>query len=203
MRYNTERYGCLPMGRCMPLNQVSQSFHVSVMCEGVLVYVCPGLLVSGSYLSYQMFLISSAAVVACDYMSVHLLIQKTLPSSSCIRNSHSQHFEYSATIVHQLCVSMTPDPQWSTADAEVKVPHVQSPKFTHVLLLNPGVGQNIATHALAIASNFFLVPISTILVHSPSFSPNPPPVLTVLVLASFVPCACRMIRSLCSQSQVV
>ena len=50
MRYNTERYGCLPTGRCMPLNQVSQSFQVSVMCEGVLVYVCPGLLVSASYL---------------------------------------------------------------------------------------------------------------------------------------------------------
>ena len=52
MRYNTERYSCLPTGRCMPLNQVSQSFQVSIMCEGVLVYVCPGLLVSGSYLTY-------------------------------------------------------------------------------------------------------------------------------------------------------
>ena len=33
-----------------------------------------------------------------------------------------------------------------TADAEISVPFVVNPGLTNVLLLKPGVGQNIATH---------------------------------------------------------
>ena len=62
-------------------------------------------------------------------------------------------------------------------DAEIEVSSVENPEMTDVLPLNPGVGQNIATHASLIARNFFLVLISTFLVHSPSFFPNPVPTI--------------------------
>ena len=43
--------------------------------------------------------------------------------------------------------------------------------------LRPEVSQNIATHTLPSARNFFLDLTSTFTVHSSSFSPNPLPAL--------------------------
>ena len=39
-------------------------------------------------------------------------------------------------------------PRWGTAHAEIKNPSVENPKLTNVLpsILQPGVGQNTATH---------------------------------------------------------
>ena len=34
-------------------------------------------------------------------------------------------------------------PQWGTEDAELKSPLVENPELTNVLILKPGVGQNI------------------------------------------------------------
>ena len=34
-------------------------------------------------------------------------------------------------------------PQWGTEDAELKSPLVENPQLTNVLILEPGVGQNI------------------------------------------------------------
>ena len=89
-------------------------------------------------------------------------------------------------------------PQWDTADAEIKVPSAEYPAQTNALLLNPGVGQNTATHALqflpclyfclpglftvisslslflpsrSIHRQFFPVFISAFQVYSPSFLP--------------------------------
>ena len=47
--------------------------------------------------------------------------------------------------------------QWSTADAEIKVPSLDKPGLMSALPFKPGVGWNIATHALPPARNFFLV----------------------------------------------
>ena len=60
----------------------------------------------------------------------------------------------------------------------------------HVLpLLKPGVGQNIAMHALPTARNFLLLLISTFPVHSPSiFFRSSPYFLAALVLANTVCC---------------
>ena len=79
-------------------------------------------------------------------------------------------------------VSCQTDPQWGTADAEIKVLSVENPGLTNVLPLKLGVGQNIAMHASPTARNYFLVLISTFPVHSPSFS-SEPYFLTALVLA--------------------
>ena len=45
----------------------------------------------------------------------------------------------------------------SETDAEMKVPSVENTEMTHVLLLNPGVGQDIAIHASPTARNLVLV----------------------------------------------
>ena len=47
--------------------------------------------------------------------------------------------------------------QRSTADAEIKVPSLDKPELMSALPFKPGVGWNIATHALPPARNFFLV----------------------------------------------
>ena len=47
--------------------------------------------------------------------------------------------------------------QRSTADAEIKVPSLDKPELMSALPFKPGVGWNIATHALRPARNFFLV----------------------------------------------
>ena len=65
-----------------------------------------------------------------------------------------------------------------TADKETTVP------LANALPLKPGVGQNIATDASNPARNFFLVPISAVLVHSPSFSPDPLPAFNCVLKAS-------------------
>ena len=69
----------------------------------------------------------------------------------------------------------------SETDAEMKVPSVENTELTHVLLLKPGVGQDIAIHASPTARNFVLVLIFTLPVHSPSFSPNPLPTFLTAV----------------------
>ena len=63
--------------------------------------------------------------------------------------------------------------QCGTANAKIKIPYAESPEMTKVLLLKPGVGQNITTHASPIARNFFFVLSSSFPVHSSSFFPNP------------------------------
>ena len=80
------------------------------------------------------------------------------------------------------------NPQWGTADAEIKVLLLRNPELTNILHLEPGAGQNIATHALPTATNFFLVLVSTFPVHSPSCfsSESSHSVLTALVLANAV-----------------
>ena len=44
-------------------------------------------------------------------------------------------------------------PQWGTADAEIKVPSVEKPDVTNILLFKLGVDQNIAMHASRTARN--------------------------------------------------
>ena len=44
-----------------------------------------------------------------------------------------------------------------SADADSKVPSVETPRLTNVLLLKPGIGQNIATHASPTVRYFCLV----------------------------------------------
>jgi len=46
--------------------------------------------------------------------------------------------------------------EWGAADTEIKVPSVENPELANVLLLKPGVDENIAMHALPTARNFFL-----------------------------------------------
>ena len=71
--------------------------------------------------------------------------------------------------------------QWVTANTETKVQSVRNPELTNVLLLKPGVGQNIATCTPPTDRNFFPVLISTFLVHSLSFfSKSSPYFLTAL-----------------------
>ena len=82
------------------------------------------------------------------------------------------------------CVFVCTAPLCGTADAEIKVPSVETPELTNVLPVKPAVGQNIAAHVLLTARNFFLVLISTSAVHSSSLSKSCTYVLTVLVWAS-------------------
>ena len=83
-------------------------------------------------------------------------------------------------------------PAVGTVDAEIEVPSFANPEVTNVFLLKPRVGQNIAMHAWATARNFFHQSF-TILVHSPSFFPNPPPYfLTALALVNSAMWACRI-----------
>ena len=42
-------------------------------------------------------------------------------------------------------------------DTEIKVPSVENPELTNVLPLRPGVGQNIATHAVSAARDVLLL----------------------------------------------
>ena len=91
----------------------------------------------------------------------------------------------------QLCQNLhhTPHhlPQWGTVDTEIKVPYVENPELTNALPLKSGEGQYVALHALPTARNYFLVLISTFLVHSPSFFLLLQILyfLTALVLANF------------------
>ena len=75
-----------------------------------------------------------------------------------------------------------------TVDAEIKVPSIKNPELTNVFPVKLGVGQNIAMHVLPSTRNIFLAPVSTFLVHSPSFifSKSSPYFLTILVLANAV-----------------
>ena len=78
-----------------------------------------------------------------------------------------------------------------TVPTEIKAPSAENPELTNVLPLKPGVSQNMAMHALPTARNFFLVLISTFLVHSLSFlcvSRSSPYCLTALVLANAASC---------------
>ena len=47
--------------------------------------------------------------------------------------------------------------QWGTADVEISNPSVENPELTNVLPLRPGVGQNIATHAVSAARDVLLL----------------------------------------------
>ena len=61
-----------------------------------------------------------------------------------------------------------------TEDAEIKVSSVGNAELeARFLPFKLPVDQNIAVHASPTARNFFHVLISTRLVHSPSFNPNP------------------------------
>ena len=82
--------------------------------------------------------------------------------------AHFVHFTYTGPAVGHS----------HTADAEIKVPSFKVPELTNVLALKPGVGQNIAMHALPTTRSFFLVEILT-LVHSAS---PPPPKKKILSL---------------------
>lgn len=42
-------------------------------------------------------------------------------------------------------------------DAEIEILSIENPELTNVLPLEPGVGENIATHASPIAEDFFPV----------------------------------------------
>ena len=52
--------------------------------------------------------------------------------------------------------SLVVDPQWGTADAEIKVSSAGNSKRLKVLLSKPGKDQNIDVHTSPIARNFFL-----------------------------------------------
>ena len=64
-----------------------------------------------------------------------------------------------ASVVADFCAISTRDkvvlqyPQWSTADAESKVPAAKNPELPTILSCKPGVGQNIDLHASPAASN--------------------------------------------------
>ena len=45
---------------------------------------------------------------------------------------------------------VTINPQWSTADTEIKISSVENPELTNVIPLKPGVSQTVATHASSI-----------------------------------------------------
>ena len=63
-----------------------------------------------------------------------------------------------------------------TEDAEIKVSFVVgNPELTIFRPFKLAIDQNIATCASPTARNFFLVLISILLVHSPSFNPSPLP----------------------------
>ena len=76
-----------------------------------------------------------------------------------------------------LCVTTPLTPlshrQWVTAETEIKIPSVENTEPTNVLPVKSGLGQNIAMHASPTARKFFLVLISAIPVHWPSFFPSP------------------------------
>ena len=61
-------------------------------------------------------------------------------------------------LYYECIVCFHSNPQWSTVDAEIKVPSFESPKLTKFAPLKPGVGQNIATHALPAVRKFFHAP---------------------------------------------
>ena len=66
----------------------------------------------------------------------------------------------------------------------IKVHSVENPDLTDALLLKPGVGHDVDTHASTTSRNFVLVLTFTIMVHSPSFLPKSSPWFSVgLVLA--------------------
>ena len=66
-------------------------------------------------------------------------------------------------------------PQRGTADEAINAPCFSYPELTNVLLLKPGIGQNIAMYALPIARISFLVLILTFQIQSPSlFSKSSP-----------------------------
>ena len=77
-----------------------------------------------------------------------------------------------------------------SADAEIKVFPVENPELITVLLVKPGMGQNITTHVSPTARNFFLVLISAFLFHSPLgvFQSHSSPFSFALVLANAVSC---------------
>ena len=52
--------------------------------------------------------------------------------------------------------SFVVDPQWGTADAEIKVSSAENPERLNVLPLKPGEGKNIDMHTSPTARNFFL-----------------------------------------------
>ena len=62
--------------------------------------------------------------------------------------------------------------QWSTANAEIKVPYFENLELTNVILFKHRVGQTIASLAPPTARSFFLVYMFTFLVHSSSFPPH-------------------------------
>ena len=47
-------------------------------------------------------------------------------------------------------------PYWGTTDAEIRVPFAENPELSKVLCLEPGVGDNVALHALPAARNYAL-----------------------------------------------
>ena len=57
-------------------------------------------------------------------------------------------------------------PQWGTEDAEIRVPSVENPELTNVLL-------ETTVRASPTARNFATVAFSTFPVNSPSLFPNP------------------------------
>ena len=66
-------------------------------------------------------------------------------------------------------------PQRGTAEEAINAPCFSYPELTNVLLLKPGIGQNIAMYALPIARISFLVLILTFQIQSPSlFSKSSP-----------------------------
>lgn len=70
------------------------------------------------------------------------------------RSCHYSHVSHSNVCSDREIPSTVP--RWGTVVAEVKVPSVEKPGFSKVLLLKPGGGQNVSMHALPTARNFFL-----------------------------------------------
>ena len=97
----------------------------------------------------------SAGIYDTGATASHVLVQISrlqcrkgrLPISLSLR--HTSERPYYRSIILSPCYGQLPtDPVPAAADEEMKVPSVENPELTNVLLFKPGVGQNMATRAL-------------------------------------------------------
>ena len=70
---------------------------------------------------------------------------------------------------------------------KLKTNNLLRTQSSKILLLKPGVGQNIFLHASPTARDFFLELISALLVHSPAFFQNVSQTVPALAMAKKVP----------------
>ena len=85
--------------------------------------------------------------------------------------SFGDHYPFSHSSVRSSLNPPTYRPASGTADAELKVPFAENSEKLKVLSLKPGVGEDIALHALHTAMNAVLL-VFAFSIHSTSFPPK-------------------------------